>query len=66
MSLYIKGIDIPTYESEEVIVRIKPNGKVYDAHNIRLDAKAIEVQEGVGASCDAFFALLRTMAKMED
>ena len=53
MSFIIKGLDIPEYESEEVIIIIKPNGEVRDHHGILLtDAKAIQIPTPHGRIID--------------
>lgn len=43
MGLYIKGVDMPKTEYEEVIIRIKHTGEVCDAQNIHLYAQATEI-----------------------
>lgn len=36
MSLYIKGIDMPSGEGNKLVLQIFPTGEVYDGHGIRL------------------------------
>jgi hypothetical protein len=48
MGVYIKGLEMPKYESEEVIIRVLPNGNVRDEHNILLDCTAIDVPAPFG------------------
>ena len=53
MSLIIKGMDMPKYESEEVFIIIKSNGEVRDNHGILLtNAQAIEIPTPHGRLID--------------
>ena len=53
MSLYIKGLDMPKDESEEVFIIIKSNGEVRDYHGILLtNAQAVEIPTPHGRLID--------------
>ena len=46
MSVYIKGMEMPTNaEGCEVIIRIQPNGEVLDLHGFHIGATAIPVPD---------------------
>ena len=43
MSVFVKGIKMPSTEGCEVIIRIQPDGTVLNATGIHLYAKAVEI-----------------------
>lgn len=66
MGLYIKGVDMPKTEYEEVIIKIKHTGEVCDAHNIHLYAQATEIPTPHGDLIDRDIARDECYKTMEE